>query len=464
MDILAVIHGMEPTDKRKFLANQRERNRVRQMGEAFERLRRHVHIDEAEVKLSQFDIVCRAIDVIRHLKSILEESSDTSSAGNDFDLDLFGESSYSASDRSSLDEMTPNTAVTTAQENLFAPQGAPTLNLQTNGGGFPTSSTGYYQTNSASTFVNGHRLPASSCSLVSPTLTGATLQTERPVSLLGEGLIHQEGLCQRPSQGAEACRQRTISNSATTPLHWEETGVSTNSQYTSTLFCQPAGPTSCSHHGMPDHRVSPPSYPLAGGNAPIPDAKVTNCQMPSTKESASIEETLYDLLYGSDRPDRPAASQNRVANSWMPDSSLAQYSVASTEIRSSTSAASLLASAGQKSEICHFQSNGLDQDPSAKVDRPQSVVSQSSLTASDSDGVCTSTSLENDFHLPHCRRTVSSDRILINRRLREKSRQNKSAMASLRESIPINPLEGHLTTSQVLMRAAYYINFLSEQC
>ena len=66
------------------------------------------------------------------------------------------------------------------------------------------------------------------------------------------------------------------------------------------------------------------------------------------------------------------------------------------------------------------------------------------------------------FRKSNARRKVNKHRININKRLRQQSRSVREGIDVLREHLPIAASEGHLSTSEVLQRASYYIQFLRE--
>eukprot|EP00117_Sycon_ciliatum_P017434 scpid66794/ scgid16428/ len=60
-----------------------------------------------------------------------------------------------------------------------------------------------------------------------------------------------------------------------------------------------------------------------------------------------------------------------------------------------------------------------------------------------------------------CRR-VKNHRVAINQRLRNRSKSVRFVLQQLRDMVPTDPNETHLTTGQLLRRAAYYIQFLAD--
>ena len=62
-------------DHRRWIANQRERKRVRLMRVAYRRLEEILPWDPTETKLARVDIVCRAIERIRNLETLLTSHS-----------------------------------------------------------------------------------------------------------------------------------------------------------------------------------------------------------------------------------------------------------------------------------------------------------------------------------------------------------------------------------------------------
>lgn len=67
--------SLQKMERRRWMANERERRRVRSMRVAYDKLRQVLPYDPSETQLTHMDIVCRAIERIRQLVALLQDGS-----------------------------------------------------------------------------------------------------------------------------------------------------------------------------------------------------------------------------------------------------------------------------------------------------------------------------------------------------------------------------------------------------
>ena len=395
-------------------ANLRERGRVRAMRRAFDQLASHLPIDESEVKLSQYDIVCRAKDFIEHLKRSLAEKTAQETKKEPGRI-VLGNKFLSPSEIQAFPAQESCPQVHVANADI-----GPVVSM------VGRRSRGEEQ---RSTWIAETCLPLP---LASNYINSIHSHQQVP-SMVNAASRYSRDSIISTSSAVGAAADRSPSSST------EESLI--NEMYSDLL---PAFSTSWQcpqlQNSMPSQDTLSSSQHLSGVKLPNQTQILSSCPA-ITSSSAASPEALFTV--GSGHHSLPSLSLPLSGGPLKCEPSVAISSVSQAQ--------------GQRT------GNGYLPPACSVLDSPVEQISGHNRKLSTSPMSDSTTLLiAEEFKSHISRRKVEQHRVSINKRLREQSKSVREGIDLLREYVPVERSESHLRTADLLRRAASYIDLLRE--